>query len=265
MARPVQGGRSGALADRRTRRRILRARRNRPEARIAHVDAVLGLEAATADHQNRDFGRTNDLCILRLGVVTGQIAEERRRRSAQRCRAKLDPVTSLGRKTVNHSKTQTWLVVLGTVLVWCLIGWILLSLRGATLTAQLPASTRVLAVLCAGASLLLLLIVVLACLRLLRIAADSERESRFPPESASQYGIATRLEGEAAWMMAARLRGWGVLALAAGILIAGCGFGIALRSANLLAEPTLRFAPMPAPDLPAERQLIPDRSTGARG
>ncbi len=164
-----------------------------------------------------------------------------------------------------YSKAQTWLVVLGTLLVWCLIGWILLSLRGATLTAQLPASTRVLAVLCAGASLLLLLTVVLAGLRLMRIAADSEREWRFPPASASQYGIATRLEGEAAWMMAARLRGWAVLALAAGILIAACGFGIALRSANLLAAPTLRFEPMPAPDLSSEPMLIPDRSTGAPG
>jgi hypothetical protein len=167
--------------------------------------------------------------------------------------------------TEKYSRAQIWLVVLGTLLVWGVIGWMLFNLRSATAVPQWAASTRLLAVLCAGGSLLLLLTVLLTFLRLFRIAADSEREHRFPPQSASQYGIRLRLEGESAWMMAARLRGWGALALTAGLLIAGFGLAVSLRSAGLLAKPALRFAPVPALDLPSVHPPIPDRSTGAQG
>jgi hypothetical protein len=126
---------------------------------------------------------------------------------------------------------KTLLTVCATLLAWLLMGWILISLRSSTGEGQLESSTRLLQILCAGASLLLLMSCIVLAIGLLQIARDAESEHAFPPSSAKQFKILGAAQGEQAWLIAARLRGWAALAAALGMIVAGIGLSIALRAA----------------------------------
>lgn len=159
--------------------------------------------------------------------------------------------------TLNRPNNKTVLTVLITLAAWALIGWILYSLRNLTGEAQIEASTRMLRIVCAGASLLLLMACMVLGLGLLQIARDTEAEHRFPPTSTQPFKLIGSAEGEQAWLVAARLRGWAALVLASGLLIAALGIGMALRQTPLLP------APMPSLQAPAisERGLVADRQS----
>jgi hypothetical protein len=130
---------------------------------------------------------------------------------------------------LKRPEKKTLSIAIATLATWVLIAWILLNLRGLDGADQIDASTKLLRILCAGASLLLLMTCLVLSAGLSRIARDAESEQRFPPSSAPQLATLRAVEGESAWLMAARLRGWAALSLAAGTLIAGAGIAIALR------------------------------------
>ena len=163
-------------------------------------------------------------------------------------------------------QTRALLAVAVTLIVWCLIGWMLYSLRHSTEGEQLLASTRLLGFLCGGASVLLLITCIGIAMHMLRLARDTELEQRFPPTTASALGIRSSRDGEAAWMMAARLRGWAALTIAAGLLIAGAGIAIALRPQWSVTMPVQQTtspvsAPWPGADPQSAHRLTPDQST----
>jgi hypothetical protein len=150
---------------------------------------------------------------------------------------------------------KTLLTVCATLLTWLLMGWVLISLRNSTGEAQLVVSTRLLQILCAGASLLLLMACIVLAIGLLQIARDTESEHAFPPNSATQFKFLGTAHGEQAWLIAARLRGWAALAAALGMMVAGIGLSIALRAtAAHPMLPTGLEAPVnSAPGLIAQR------------
>ncbi len=158
---------------------------------------------------------------------------------------------------MNRPDRKTILTALITLVAWAVMGWILYSLRNLTGAEQIEASTSMLRILCAGASLLLLMACIVLTLGLLQIARDTEAEHRFPPTSTQPFKLIGSAEGEQAWLVAARLRGWAALVLAIGLLFAALGISMALRQTPLLP------APMPSLQAPAisERGLVANRQS----
>jgi hypothetical protein len=166
---------------------------------------------------------------------------------------------------------KTLYAIIATLLAWGLIGWILISLRNSDGVEQIASSTLLLRILCAGASLLLLLTCIVIAIGLGRIARDTETERKFPPATAAQFGSFGGTEGEQAWMWAARLRGWAAFTLALGLTVAGSGLGIALRASPSPVLPpagigdSIRSAPVLVQGRQSTHLPIPGRSTGAPG
>lgn len=165
-----------------------------------------------------------------------------------------------------HSRAVVLVVI--TLLVWALVGWMIYSLDAADAGDQMVSSTRLLSVLCAGAAVLLLGICIAIAQRLSRIAVDAEAANRFPPDSARGLGIKTQCNGEPAWMVAARLRGWSALLIAVGLVVALAGIVIAVRplmQGGSVERSLPQFTPMPerGADPGFDYQPIPDRTTGA--
>jgi hypothetical protein len=166
---------------------------------------------------------------------------------------------------------KTLYAIIATLLAWGLIGWILISLRNSNGLEQIAGSTLLLRILCAGASLLLLLTCIVVSIGLGRIARDTETEQKFPPASAAQFNTFGDAEGEQAWMWAARLRGWAAFALALGLTVAGSGLGIALRAIPVTVLPptgigdSIRSAPVLVQGRQSTPLPIPGRSTAAPG
>lgn len=127
---------------------------------------------------------------------------------------------------------RTVLTILGAVLVWVLIGWLLISLRDLDAPGQIEQSTRLLRILCVGASLLLLVSALIGAFALNQLAAETERYQHFPPLSVAHLQSWTPRTGEAAWLFAARLRGWAALSIALGISIFVIGVAISLPQAR---------------------------------
>lgn len=150
-------------------------------------------------------------------------------------------------------------IIVATALIWALFGWILISLRNASDAGQLETSTLLLRILCAGASLLLLATCVVASIEMQRLARDAESEQRFPPAADLQWRSFAAGEGEQAWLIAARLRGWAAFALAFGVLGAGIGVGISTR----VPGPVVMPKPQPAPIISAAG-LVADRQSAHR-
>ncbi len=159
----------------------------------------------------------------------------------------------------------------GTLLCWALIGWMLICLRNSNDYAQIETSTLLLRALCVGASLLLLLACIAFAFGLTQIAGDSEVEQHFPPASAPQLRIMGSAEGEQAWLMAARLRGWAALAFAFGLVGAVAGLGMAFPEALSRISPEqglqapIRSVPALVADQRSARPTIPDRLKIAPG
>jgi hypothetical protein len=167
--------------------------------------------------------------------------------------------------------TKSLYVILACALAWILIGWMLLSLRNSSGPEQLQTSTLLLRILCAGASLLLLVTCICVAIGLGRIARDSESGHRFPPASAPQLMLLGQADGESAWLWAARLRGWAAAILALGLLIAGAGLNVALRAHSAQARVTpipgaaITSAPRLVQGLQSTHPATPARSTTAPG
>ncbi len=161
--------------------------------------------------------------------------------------------------------------VAGTLMSWALIGWMLISLRNSNGYAQIETSTLLLRALCVGASLLLLLTCIAFAFGLTQIARDSEAEQQFPPASAPQLRIMGSAQGEQAWLMAARLRGWAALAVALGLVGAVAGLGMAFPEALSRSAPEqglqapIRSVPALVADRRSALPTIPDRSKIAPG
>lgn len=149
---------------------------------------------------------------------------------------------------------RTVLTILGAALVWVLIGWLLISLRDLDAPGQIEQSTRLLRILCVGASLLLLVSALIIAFTLHQLADETERHQHFPPLSAPHLQSWTPHTGEAAWLFAARLRGWAAVAIAIGISIFVLGVAVSLPQAR--AQSTFAPAqPMPfAPSKPGVSQ-----------
>jgi hypothetical protein len=166
---------------------------------------------------------------------------------------------------------KTLYAIIATLLAWGLIGWILISLRNSNGLEQIASSTLLLRILCAGASLLLLLTCIVVSIGLGRIARDTEAEQKFPPAAAAQFGTVGSAEGEQAWMWAARLRGWAAFTLVLGLAVAGTGIGITLRAIPLPVVPpagmgdSIRSAPVLVQGRQSTPLPTPGRSTGAPG
>lgn len=172
---------------------------------------------------------------------------------------------------MKRPEVKTLYFFLAVLLLWGLIGWMMISLRNSHGFEQIQNSTLLLRILCAGASLLLLFTCIALTVGLNRIARESETERRFPPTSAPQLCSLGQAEDEAAWMWAARLRGWAAVSLVLGLLIAGAGLLIALRAYPVAVVPASDIGNpiISAPALVEGRQsirpLTPARSTVAPG
>jgi hypothetical protein len=175
------------------------------------------------------------------------------------------------RPDLKRPEVKTIYSILAVVLLWGLIGWMMISLRNSHGLEQIQNSTLLLRILCAGASLLLLCTCIAMAVGLNRIARESETERRFPPTSAPRLSSLGHGEDEAAWMWAARLRGWAALSLVLGLLIAGAGLSIALRAYPVALVPAsgigspIRSAPALVEGRQSVRLQTPARSTGAPG
>lgn len=138
---------------------------------------------------------------------------------------------------MNRPEAKTLYLIGAGLLLWGLIGWMLISLRNSQSVESIQWSTSMLRILCASASVLLLLTSIAAALALSRIARESESEQKFPPASAPQLASLGNADGESAWMWAARLRGWSAGILALGVLIAAAGLSIVLRAHPMAVMP----------------------------
>ena len=172
---------------------------------------------------------------------------------------------------MNRPNTKTLITVVVTLLCWALIGWMLVSLRNSTGHAQIETSTLLLRILCSGASLLLLLTCIALAYGLTQIAREAEAEQRFPPASAPQFRAMFSAEGEQAWLIAARLRGWAALAVTFGLVAAAAGLRMAFPMApsHILPEqglqPPIKSVPALVADQRSTLQAIPARSKIAPG
>ncbi len=176
-----------------------------------------------------------------------------------------------GRPELKRPDNKTLYAIIATLLAWGLIGWILISLRDSDGLEQIAGSTLLLRILCAGASLLLLLTCIVVSIGLGRIAHDTETEQKFPPATAAQFNTFGAADGEQAWMWAARLRGWAAFTLVLGLTVAGMGLGVVLHANPLLIVPrtgigdSIRSAPVLVLGRQSTHLPIPGRSTDAPG
>jgi len=174
---------------------------------------------------------------------------------------------------LKRTRTNSVLIVVATLAIWGLVGWMMLSLRASDEGPQLLVSTRLLGFLCVGAALLMLGTCIGVALQLSRLAVQVEVEQRFPPlrPAAIDLSALPLVQGEPAWMMAARLRDYAALCVGLGLLVTALGIGMAVPTMLRVRAPApaapAGFISVPAldRDLQSAPPVFPDRSTGAPG